>query len=124
MIGLLGAKIWIENRVDFANPVNMVSVAAGVIIAIGNTTLVVTDDFELQGIALGTLVVLVGYHVLRAIAPEHMRDHPAGARPGGVRPGDDEVSLGEAGYDGTRRSGTPLPPSTGEGALLPEDRGR
>ncbi len=39
MIGLLGAKIWKENRVDFANPVNLVPVAAGIIIAIGNTSL-------------------------------------------------------------------------------------
>ena len=31
MIGLLGAKIWIENRVDFADPVNLVPIAAGII---------------------------------------------------------------------------------------------
>ena len=35
MIGLLGAKIWKENRVDFANPINLVPLAAGIIIAIG-----------------------------------------------------------------------------------------
>ena len=29
MIGLLGAKIWIENRVDFANPVNLVPLGRG-----------------------------------------------------------------------------------------------
>ena len=39
MIGLLGAKIWKENGVDFANPVNLVPVAAGIIIAIGDTSL-------------------------------------------------------------------------------------
>ena len=32
MIGLLGAKIWKENRVDFANPINLVPLAAGIII--------------------------------------------------------------------------------------------
>lgn len=68
MIGLLGAKIWIENRVDFADPVNLVPVAAGIILAIGNVTLTITDDFPLQGIALGTIAVLVGYHALNAIA--------------------------------------------------------
>ena len=36
MIGLLGAKIWKENGVDFANPVNLVPIAAGIILAIGN----------------------------------------------------------------------------------------
>ena len=32
MIGLLGAKIWKENRVNFANPVNLVPIAAGIIL--------------------------------------------------------------------------------------------
>lgn len=72
MIGLLGAKIWKENRVDFGNPLNLVPVAAGVVIAIGDTTLQITDDFQLGGIALGTLVVVLGYHVGRLIAP-HLR---------------------------------------------------
>jgi xanthine/uracil permease len=67
MIGLLGAKIWIENRVDFADPVNLVPVAAAIILAIGNVTLQITDDFPLQGIALGTIAVLLGYHVLNVL---------------------------------------------------------
>ena len=33
MIGLLGAKIWKENNVDFADPVNLVPIAAGIISA-------------------------------------------------------------------------------------------
>jgi uracil-xanthine permease len=74
MIGLLGAKIWKENGVDFGNPINLVPLAAGIVIAIGNTTLVITDDFELTGIALGTIVVLVFYHLSRAIAPAHLRE--------------------------------------------------
>ncbi|MBO2452395.1 nitrate reductase [Actinomadura barringtoniae] len=67
MIGLLGAKIWIENRVDFADPVNLVPVAAAIILAIGNVTLKITDDFPLQGIALGTIALLIGYHTLNAV---------------------------------------------------------
>ncbi len=74
MIGLLGAKIWKENRVDFSNPVNLVPVAAGIIIAIGNTSLVFSDEFSLAGIALGTIVTIVMYHVARAVAPPHLRD--------------------------------------------------
>ncbi len=35
MIGLLGAKIWMENGVDFAGPVNLVPISAGFILAIG-----------------------------------------------------------------------------------------
>jgi len=69
MIGLLGAKIWKENGVNFANPVNLVPVAAGIILAIGNADLKFTDDFILSGIALGTLVVVLGYHLARFVAP-------------------------------------------------------
>ena len=74
MIGLLGAKIWKENGVDFANPVNLVPVAAGIIIAIGDTSLRFTEDFVLSGIALGTIVTIALYHLARAIAPAHLRD--------------------------------------------------
>ncbi|TFV48911.1 solute carrier family 23 protein [Blastococcus sp. TF02A_35] len=78
MIGLLGAKIWKENRVDFANPVNLVPLAAGIVIAIGNAgddapLLQITDDFSLGGIALGTIVAVVGWHVARALAPAEMK---------------------------------------------------
>lgn len=77
MIGLLGAKIWKENGVDFANPVNLVPVAAGIIIAIGDTSLQISDNFSLSGIALGTIVTLVAYHLCKAIAPAELRDDGA-----------------------------------------------
>jgi uracil-xanthine permease len=73
MIGLLGAKIWKENGVDFGNPLNLVPLAAGIIIAIGNTTLTM-GDYTLTGIAFGTLVVIIFYHVARVIAPAHLRE--------------------------------------------------
>ncbi|GAA4283248.1 solute carrier family 23 protein [Brevibacterium daeguense] len=74
MIGLLGAKIWIENRVDFSKPVNLVPVAAGIIIAIGDVSLQITETFTLAGIAFGTIVVLVMYHIVRAFVPAAQRD--------------------------------------------------
>ena len=109
MIGLLGAKIWIENRVDFANPINLLPVAAGIIIAIGNTTLQITKNFSLAGIAFGTLVTIIGYHLVRVLAPAHMRqslDHGesfgggTGLSLGNVGDvGRDDSSLGEVGFD-------------------------
>lgn len=72
MIGLLGAKIWKENRVDFANPLNLVPVSAGIIIAIGDTTLTIGDNFALSGIAFGTIVVIAMYHIARLVAPRTM----------------------------------------------------
>jgi xanthine/uracil permease len=74
MIGLLGAKIWKENAVDFANPVNLVPVAAGIVIAIGNTSLTFSSNFTLGGIALGTIVAVVAYHLARAVAPPNLRE--------------------------------------------------
>ncbi|WP_028927663.1 uracil-xanthine permease family protein [Pseudonocardia acaciae] len=69
MIGLLGAKIWIENRVDFADPLNLVPLAAGILAGIGNLTITITAGFSLTGITAGTLIVLVGYHLVRPFAP-------------------------------------------------------
>ncbi|WP_019630763.1 uracil-xanthine permease family protein [Actinomadura atramentaria] len=88
MIGLLGAKIWIENRVDFADPVNLVPVAAAMILAIGGVTLSITDDFPLGGIAFGTVAVLVFYHLLNALGG---RRGPADAGRGIIAPDEDEV---------------------------------
>ena len=74
MIGLLGAKIWIENKVDFGNPVNLVPMAAAIIIGIGNVTMTFGDDFELSGIALGSIVAIVAYHLARLVAPASLRE--------------------------------------------------
>jgi uracil-xanthine permease len=74
MIGLLGAKIWRENGVDFGNPINLVPIAAGIIIGVGNVKMAITDSFSLEGIALGTIVTVAGYHLARAIAPSELRD--------------------------------------------------
>jgi uracil-xanthine permease len=64
MIGLVGAKIWVENGVDFGDPVNMVGLAGGLIAGIGGVTLKITDNFELGGIALGTLMVIIFFHLV------------------------------------------------------------
>jgi len=77
MIGLLGAKIWKENGVDFGNPINLVPVAAGITIAIGDVTLNFTESFSLGGIALGTIVTIAGFHLVRVIAPPHLKDQLA-----------------------------------------------
>jgi uracil-xanthine permease len=100
MIGLLGAKIWIENRVDFADPVNLVPVAAAIILAIGNVTLQITDDFPLQGIALGTIAVLVGYHVLNVLR------RPEDTGGGVIAPAEEEIG-------GPVRHSGHEPPETG-----------
>ncbi|MEV7974458.1 solute carrier family 23 protein [Streptomyces sp. NPDC086519] len=90
MIGLLGAQIWLHAGVDLRNPLNLVPASAGIIIGVGNVSMKFTDTFSLSGIALGTLVVIIGYHTLRAMAPAHLK---------GQEPLLDE---GTSSYDDTR----------------------
>ena len=77
MIGLLGAKIWKENKVDFGNPVNLVPVAAGIIIGIGDVGLTI-GSFTFSGIALGTIVTIGLYHLAHALAPAELTDAAGG----------------------------------------------
>jgi xanthine/uracil permease len=79
MIGLLGAKIWKENQVDFGNPLNLVPVSAGIIIGVGDVALHITEGFVLGGIAFGTLVTVLVYHLARWLAPADMRADAEGA---------------------------------------------
>ncbi|MFK0191686.1 uracil-xanthine permease family protein [Kitasatospora sp. NPDC090308] len=84
MIGLLGANIWVRNRVDFGDPVHLVPTAAGVVAGIGGVSIGVTGGFSLSGITLGTLIVLVGHHALRHLAARRRTatgPHPAPAAP-------------------------------------------
>ena len=78
MIGLLGAKIWKENQVDFGNPINLVPVAAGLIIGIGDVPLTFSDSFTLGGIAFGSVVTVGLYHLAKAIAPKYLSDAAGG----------------------------------------------
>ncbi len=101
MIGLLGAKIWKENRVDFANPINLVPLAAGIIIGIGNVTLTFSEEFSLNGIALGSIVAVVAWHVARALAPAEMKE--ALLREGSVA--ESGSTLGHTGGTAARHGG-------------------
>ena len=56
------------------------------------------DKYSLGGIALGTIVVLVGWHLARVLAPAEMREalareglHPAAASTFGRIHGDEEM---------------------------------
>lgn len=100
MIGLLGAKIWVENRVDFGNPINLVPMAAGLIIGIGDVKLTFTPDFTISGIALGTIAVIVLYHLGKAIAPRELKSDLAAGQDSEIVDGT-SMSIGEVrGRDG------------------------
>jgi hypothetical protein len=44
-----------------------VPIAAGLIAGIGDVTLEITDDFQIAGVALGTLMGIVYFHLVRIL---------------------------------------------------------
>ncbi|MDX5400262.1 MAG: nitrate reductase, partial [Actinomycetes bacterium] len=86
MIGMLGARIWVQNKVDFSDPVNLNSAAIALVVGIANYTWM-AGDVAFEGIALGTAASLIVYHVMRQIArargtsmePASPASAPAGA---------------------------------------------
>lgn len=67
MIGMLGVRIWVQNQVDFADPVNLNTAAVSMIVAIANYTLV-AGGATFEGIALGSASAIAIYHLMRWIS--------------------------------------------------------
>ena len=67
MIGMLGVRIWVQNKVDFSDPVNLNTAAIAMVVAIANFTWH-WGDMVFEGIALGSFGAIVLYHVMRSIA--------------------------------------------------------
>ncbi|WP_308799822.1 uracil-xanthine permease family protein [Agromyces silvae] len=68
LIGIIGVKIWLDNRVDFTKPVNQFTAATALIIGIANFTFDVGAGISFNGIALGTVAAIVIFHVMNGIA--------------------------------------------------------
>ncbi|GAA1881367.1 solute carrier family 23 protein [Paeniglutamicibacter psychrophenolicus] len=70
MIAIVGARLWVQNKVDFSNPINLMTAGTGLIIAIalfGDNVLSI-GNMDFGGIALGTAATLVVFHLMRIIA--------------------------------------------------------
>ena len=67
MIGMLGVRIWVQNRVDFSDPVNLNTAAVAMVVAIADYTLI-AGKMTFSGIALGSIAAIVIYHVMRWIS--------------------------------------------------------
>ncbi len=67
MIGMLGVRIWVQNRVDFSDPVNLNTAAVAMVLAIANYTWH-WGDMVFEGIALGSFAAIIIYHSMRAIS--------------------------------------------------------
>lgn len=66
MIGMLGVRIWVENKVEFSKPINVMVAAITMIIGIANFSFTFSG-ISFNGIAIGSIAVLVLYHGLTAI---------------------------------------------------------
>jgi len=67
MIGILGAKIWIESKVNFADSTNLIVAATAIIIGISDVSWT-RGDFTFNGIINATLVAVIGYRLFNTIS--------------------------------------------------------
>src|SRR5260370_346075 len=70
LIAVIGAKIWVDARVDFSKRANLAVAAIPLILAAGGADLQI-GSFEINNLGLGALGAIVLYQILR---PGHMRD--------------------------------------------------
>jgi uracil-xanthine permease len=73
MIGMLGVRIWVENKVDFSKPLNIITGAVPLVIGIADFTFTFgaaadgTGGITLGGIAIGSVAALVLYHLVKVL---------------------------------------------------------
>ncbi len=66
LIGVLGARIWVQARVDFSRPAVLTSAGVALVIGIADYTLTV-GGLTFTGIALGTVAAVGIYHLMAAL---------------------------------------------------------
>lgn len=85
LIAVLGARVWIDARVDFRDPVNLITAAVAITVGAADYTLN-WGDYSFAGIALGTLAAIVTYRVLKTL--QHDDDVPPNPGVAAVPPAD------------------------------------
>ena len=95
MIGILGARIWVQNKVNFSDPVNLTTAAVALIIGIADFTWL-AGELAFGGIALGTAAAIGIYHLMRAVAlwrGTHQEPASPASVPGGIELEDAEGAV-------------------------------
>ena len=70
LIGVVGIKIWLDNKVDFSKAKNQFTAAVALVIGVGNLTWVLGDQkngIPLSGIVLGSVAAIAIYHLMNAL---------------------------------------------------------
>ena len=66
LIGIIGVRIWVENKVDFSRPKNQM--AAGVALVMGIAGYALTfGQAQFSGIIMGTVAAVVVYHLMNGL---------------------------------------------------------
>ena len=68
LIAVTGARIWVENKVDFSESRNLITAAVALTLGAGDLTLQ-AGDFSLGGIGTATFAAIVVYQILRIRTP-------------------------------------------------------
>jgi len=66
LIGIIGVRIWVENKVDFSKPKNQLTAGIALIMGIADFT-INAGSVAFTGIILGTVAALVVYHLMNGL---------------------------------------------------------
>jgi uracil-xanthine permease len=91
LIAITGARIWVDNRVDFTRGVNLFIAAVVVIVGAADYTVSI-GDFELGGIGLGTFGAIVLYQLFKDAAGGVDSGSTTGDRPTDSRAATESVA--------------------------------
>ena len=66
LIAIVGFRMWIDGKVDFARPANQMTAGVALVIAIADLHWEI-GGFAFTGIALGTVAALAIYHLMHQL---------------------------------------------------------
>lgn len=66
LVGMYGAKVWIDNRVDLTDPLTLMVAAAAVVAGVGGLTFTV-GGVQLAGVVWGTAGIMILYPLMRGL---------------------------------------------------------
>jgi putative pyrimidine permease RutG len=83
LIAATGARIWVQNRVDFSRSRNLITAGIALTMGAGDLTLVF-GGFSLGGIGTATFAAILVYQLLRDRVPPESAQDPEAVRPAPV----------------------------------------
>ena len=66
LVAMIGVRIWLDNKVDFTDPLNLLVTGTAVAVGVGNVSFSI-GPMQVGGIVWGSVVIVIGYPVLRKL---------------------------------------------------------